>query len=102
MSFTLRQTIVLVNIFLVYRILLVVMDLSCQQSFLLLVPTLPQLSVLCWPQHLCGHSGKQIRDLIQLKNNLPMQTLQLDQFASLIYTVHKNGVSGTAQSVVTV
>lgn len=47
MSFTLHQTIVLVNIFLVYRILLVVMDLSCQQSLLLLVPTLPQLSVLC-------------------------------------------------------
>lgn len=67
---------------------------------------------LCPPFHspLCcadisicvGIQESRLESWSKNKNNLPKKTLQLDQFASLIYTVHKNSVSGTAQSVVTV
>jgi len=42
----------------------------------------------------------QIRELIQLKNNPPDKTHQLDQFPILIYSLQKNSGADTAQSIV--
>lgn len=43
-----------------------------------------------------------MRELIQLKNNPPKKTHQLDQLPILIYSLHKKSGADAAQSVVTI